>query len=61
MAALCRAHPGPAPLFVEWSGEDNGGLARFRSQSLQVALDEDLLAALRDLLGADAVSLVKAR
>ncbi len=61
VAALCRAHPGPAPLFLEWSAEANGGPARFRSRSLQVALDEDLLAALRDLLGADAVSLVKAR
>ncbi len=61
VAALCRAHPGPAPLFVEWSAEGNGGPARFRSRSLQVALDEDLLAALRGLLGADAVSLVKAR
>jgi DNA polymerase-3 subunit alpha len=61
VAALCRAHPGPAPLFLEWSAETNGGPARFRSRSLQVALDEDLLAALRGLLGADAVSLVKAR
>jgi DNA polymerase III subunit alpha len=61
VAALCRAHPGPVPLVIEWSGEGNGGPARFRSRSLQVSLDEDLLAALRDLLGADAVSLVKAR
>jgi DNA polymerase-3 subunit alpha len=61
VAALCRAHPGPAPVFLEWTADDNGGPARFRSRSLAVTLDEDLLAALRDLLGADAVSLVKAR
>lgn len=61
VAALCRAHPGPAPLFLEWPAEQNGGAVRFRSRSLRVALDEELLVALRDLLGADAVSLVKAR
>jgi len=61
VAALCRAHPGAAPLFLEWPAEHNGGAARFRSRSLRVALDEELLVALRDLLGADAVSLVKAR
>jgi DNA polymerase-3 subunit alpha len=61
VAALCRAHPGAAPLFLEWPAEDNGGAARFRSRSLRVALDEELLVALRELLGADAVSLVKAR
>ena len=56
-----HAHPGAAPLFLEWPAEHNGGAARFRSRSLRVALDEALLVALRDLLGADAVSLVKAR
>jgi len=59
-AALCRAHPGPAPLLVEW-GDDNGaGTARFRSRGLQVSPDEELLAALRDVLGAGHVELVKA-
>src|SRR5690242_18241388 len=33
-AALCAAHPGPAPLLVEWQGEDgNGTTARLRSRS----------------------------
>ena len=62
VASLCRAHPGPSPVFLEWTaGGDDGGPARFRSKSLQVALDDDLLAALRDLLGEGAVTLVKAR
>src|SRR5881296_2968115 len=53
-AALCAAHPGPAPLLVEWQGEDgNGTTARLRSRSLRVDAAEDLLAALRSLLGAE--------
>ena len=46
---------------VEWS-DDNGGeaSARFRARALRVALDDDLLAALRDLLGAEHVRLEKA-
>jgi DNA polymerase-3 subunit alpha len=61
VASLCRAHPGPSPVFLEWTAGDDGGPVRFRSKSLQVALDDDLLTALRDLLGEDAVILVKAR
>ncbi|PYP32689.1 MAG: DNA polymerase III subunit alpha [Gemmatimonadetes bacterium] len=57
-AALCAAHPGPAPLLVEWQGEDgNGTTARLRSRSLRVDAAEDLLAALRSLLGAEHVHL----
>ncbi len=57
-AALCAAHPGPAPLLVEWQGEDgNGTTARLRSRSLRVDAAEDLLAALRALLGAEHVHL----
>jgi len=59
-AALCRAHPGPAPLMVEWTDDNGAGTARFRSRELQVAPDEELLAALRDVLGAGHVDLVKA-
>ena len=63
VAALCAAHPGPAPVLIEWSegnGGGNGNTARFRSRSLRVDAAEDLLAALRDLLGREHVQLVKA-
>ncbi|MBI4419186.1 MAG: DNA polymerase III subunit alpha, partial [Gemmatimonadetes bacterium] len=58
--ALCTAHPGPAPVFVEW-GDGNGIQARLRARRLRVELEEDLLRGLRELLGADRVRLVKAR
>ena len=60
VAALCAAHPGPAPLLVEWSDDNGGGTARFRSRALQVSLDDDLLHALEDVLGRGRVELVKA-
>ncbi len=61
VAALCAAHPGPAPLYVDWT-EDGSGRdpVRLRSRTLCVALASDLLGALRDVLGSDAVTLVKA-
>jgi DNA polymerase-3 subunit alpha len=63
-AALCAAHPGPAPVLVEWEGEGmngaGGGAARLVSRSLRVDPDEELLGALRGILGADSVHLVKA-
>jgi DNA polymerase-3 subunit alpha len=50
-----------APVFVEWQAEEGDrDAARFRSRSLTVALDDGLLGALGDILGADAVTLVKA-
>ncbi len=58
--ALCAAHPGPAPLLVEWTDDDGAGTQRFRSRAVQVALDDDLLAALEDVLGKGRVELVKA-
>jgi DNA polymerase-3 subunit alpha len=58
-AALCAAHPGPAPLIVAW-GDGNGTTARLRSRSLRVDAADDLLTALRGLLGAEHVHLVKA-
>ena len=58
-AALCAAHPGPAPVYIEWS-DGNGEALRLRARRLRVAPDEDLLRALRDLLGAGAVHYVKA-
>jgi len=61
-AALCAAHPGPAPLLVEWGGgalggDGNGTTARLRSRSLRVDPADDLLTALRSLLGAEHVHL----
>ena len=60
VAALCAAHPGPAPLYVEWN-DGNGTTARLRSRQVRVRLDEELLLALRELIGAEQVRLVKAR
>ena len=59
VAALCAAHPGPAPVLVEWGKEEGNGGGRLRSRSLRVDPADDLLAALRDLLGADQVHLVR--
>jgi DNA polymerase-3 subunit alpha len=73
-AALCAAHPGPAPLLVEWDerhqpdggngrehggggDQDNGTMARLRSRSLRVDAADELLTALRSLLGAEHVQL----
>jgi len=67
IAALCAAHPGPTPVFIEWRGEngnkerdENGSTVRLRSRAFRVDAADDLLAALRDLLGAEAVTLVRA-
>jgi hypothetical protein len=46
-------------VIVAW-GDGNGTTARLRSQSLRVDLADDLLTALRGLLGAEHVHLVKA-
>jgi len=61
-AALCAAHPGPAPVLVEWEGEgsNGGGAARLMSRTLRVEPNDELLGALRGILGADRVHLVKA-
>ncbi len=61
VAALCAAHPGPAPVYVDWSEDPTGrDVVRLRSRAFSVALEPDLLGALRDALGSDAVTLVKA-
>jgi DNA polymerase-3 subunit alpha len=60
IAALCAAHPGPAPVLVQWS-DGNGLTARLRAQRLRVELDEGLLEGLRRVLGQDRVRLVRAR
>ena len=59
-AAVCRAHPGPAPVMVEWSDDNGTGPARFRAKGLQVALDDELITALEGVVGAGRVELVKA-
>ena len=59
IAAVCRAHPGPAPVVVEWTDGNGLGAARFRSRDLTVSLDDDLLRALRDVVGSQGVELVK--
>jgi DNA polymerase-3 subunit alpha len=59
VAALCSAHPGPTPLYIEWS-DGNGEAVRLRSRRVRVAAEEDFVRALRDLLGTDSVHYVKA-
>jgi DNA polymerase-3 subunit alpha len=57
--ALCSRHPGPAPLYIEWS-DGNGERLRARSRRVRVAADEELVSGLRRLLGPGAVAFVKA-
>ncbi len=57
--ALCSRHPGPAPLYIEWS-DGNGERLRARSRRVRVAPDEELVAGLRRLLGTDSVAFVRA-
>jgi DNA polymerase-3 subunit alpha len=59
VAALCSAYPGSTPLYIEWS-DGNGEAVRLRSRRLRVAAEDDLVRALRDLLGAESVHYVKA-
>jgi DNA polymerase-3 subunit alpha len=59
LARLCMAHPGPAPLYIEWS-DGNGTAARLRSRRLRVEPREETLRDLRDLFGGDAVSFIRA-
>jgi DNA polymerase-3 subunit alpha len=59
VAALCSAHPGPTPVYIEWS-DGNGEAIRLRSRRIRVAAEDDLVRALRDLLGAESVHYVKA-
>ncbi len=59
VAALCSAHPGPTPLYIEWS-DGNGEAVRLRSRRVRVAAEDDLVRALRDLLGSESVHYVKA-
>ena len=58
LRALCAAHPGPAPVFIDWS-DGNGNTARMRAQGTRVALDQHFLDAVRELIGAEGVRLVR--
>ena len=59
-AALCAAHPGPSPVYVAWT-DGNGAQARLRARRLRVDVNEELVHALRDVLGTERVRLTKAR
>ncbi len=59
IGALCAEQPGAAPVYIEWA-DGNGESAKLRSKRLRVDPSEELILALRSLLGADAVRLVKA-
>ena len=57
--ALCAAHPGPGPLYIEWS-DGNGERTRMRSRNVRVTPDEELIRALRGVLDRAEVLYVKA-
>jgi DNA polymerase III subunit alpha len=59
VVAICSAHPGPTPIYIEWS-DGNGEAVRLRSRRIRVAAEDDLVRALRDLLGSESVYYVKA-
>jgi DNA polymerase-3 subunit alpha len=56
--ALCEAHPGPAPVYIEWS-DGNGEALRLRARRLRVDPDDELMRALRTQLGPESVLFVK--
>jgi DNA polymerase-3 subunit alpha len=58
-AALCAAHPGAAPVYIEWTGPD-GTLVRLRSRRHRIEPEDEVVSALRGLLGSDSVMFVKA-
>ena len=58
VATVCAGHPGPAPVYIEWS-DGNGEALRLRARRLKVEPGDDVVRALRSLLGADAVRYIK--
>ena len=42
------------PLYIDWT-DGNGEAVRLRSRSIRVALEEDLVQGLRELVGPDAI------
>jgi DNA polymerase-3 subunit alpha len=59
VVGLCSRHPGPAPLYIEWS-DGNGERLRARSRRVKIAPEPALISELKQLLGSDAVTFVKA-
>jgi DNA polymerase-3 subunit alpha len=59
IARVCTAHPGPMPLYIDWT-DGNGEAVRLRSRSIRVALEEDLVQGLRELVGPDAIHYIRA-
>ncbi len=57
-ARVAATHPGPAPLYIDWS-DGNGTTVRLISRRLRVEPRDDTLRALRELFGSDAVSYVR--
>ncbi|MGD9524162.1 MAG: DNA polymerase III subunit alpha [Gemmatimonadales bacterium] len=58
VARVVAAHPGPAPLYIDWS-DGNGTRVRFRSRRLRVEPRDETLRDLRVLFGGEAVSYVR--
>jgi DNA polymerase-3 subunit alpha len=58
-ARLCATHPGPAPLYIDWS-DGNGTMVRLRGPSPPGEPHEETIRALRELFGGDAVSFIRA-
>jgi len=58
-AAVCAAHPGPAPVYIEWS-DGNGEALRLRARQLRVDPQDDVIRDLRARLGVEAVFYVRA-
>jgi DNA polymerase-3 subunit alpha len=59
VAALCASHPGPSPVYIDWTDAD-GSSVRLRSRRHRIEPQEDVVASLRSLLGAEAVAFVRA-
>ena len=57
--AVCTAHPGPAPVYIEWS-DGNGEALRLRARRLRIDPQDEVIQALRTRLGSEAVLYVKA-
>lgn len=58
-AAVCAAHPGPAPVYIEWS-DGNGEALRLRARRLRINPQDEVMHALRSGLGSEAVHYVRA-
>jgi len=57
-ARIAAAHPGPAPLYIDWS-DGNGTAVRLRARRFRVEPGDDTVRAFRDVFGPDAVTYVR--